>query len=432
MSCIKRIFAVLALTAALLMLGGCGNGSRSTSYTVYYKSSTGTSLYEVSYVPSAETFDEMMTELMTQMSAVPEDAGYTSTIPDTVVYQGYERGIDALRIDFSSAYYEMSNTAEVLLRAAVVKTICQIPGVTKIMITVDSEQLVDADGELIAAMDAESFIDTKNGGINSYQSASLVLYFPNQDGTKLKKEVRNVDYSSNMVLGRVIAEQLIAGSEYSDRKAVLNSSTEILDVSEKNGICTLNFSEEFNQAPTENAPSAEAALYAIVNSICETSDTINGVKITVEGSSNVLFWDEIDLNDVFIMNQEIIETETLESGEAEGEPASDETEDAPSADEEGETEETLDTAGEEDNLTEKETEAGAAGGNVSDASVTENADSSGASSGAETLQDADSSGSGEPENAGTSWMDPAESGFDETDTSAEDASDNNGVLAGVD
>lgn len=327
MSSTKRYFAVFVAIAVLLLTGGCsGDGSKNTSYTIYYKSSSGTSLYEVSYVPSAETFDEMMTELMAQMSTVPEEATYASTIPETVVYQGYERGIDALRIDFSGGYYEMSNTTEVLLRAAVVKTICQIPGVTKIIITVDSEQLVDSDGEIVAAMDAESFIDTKNGGINSYQTASLVLYFPNRDGTMLKKEVRNVDYSSNMVLERVIVEQLIAGSEYSDRKAVLNSSTEILDVTTKNGICTLNLSEEFNQPPTENTPSAETALYAIVNSICETSDTINGVKFTVEGSSNVTFWDEIDLNNVFILNQAMIETETLETGEAEGEPTVDEAE----------------------------------------------------------------------------------------------------------
>ncbi|MCD8023240.1 MAG: GerMN domain-containing protein [Lachnospiraceae bacterium] len=326
----RSICAFLVLFALLLLTAGCeNNSSESTTYTIYYKNTSGTSLYEVSYKPSAETFDEMMTELMAQMATVPADAVYVSTLPETVVYQGYERGIDALRIDFSSEYYEMDNITEVLLRAAVVKTICQIPGVTKIIITVNSEQLVDANGDLVAAMDAESFIDTKNGGINSYQTASLVLYFPNQDGTMLLKEVRNVDYSSNMVLERVIVEQLIAGSEYSDRMALLNSSTEILDVTTKNGICTINFSEEFNQAPTDGAASAEVALYAIVNSICETSDTINGVKFTVEGSSNVTFWDEIDLNNVFIMKESLIETETLESdteisaAEAEGESAVD-------------------------------------------------------------------------------------------------------------
>ncbi|MCD7736764.1 MAG: GerMN domain-containing protein [Lachnospiraceae bacterium] len=322
----KRVFpALLILLTVLLSVNGCGREEEeSTSYTIYYKNSAGTSLYEVSYVPSAETFDEMMAELMAQLSEVPADAAYVSALPSTVAYQGYERGIDALRVDFSSEYYDMDNTTEVLLRAAVVKTICQIPGVTRVMITVDSTQLVDANGEAVAAMDAESFIDTKNGGINSYQTASLILYFPNQDGTMLKKEVRNVHYSSNMVLERVIVEQLIAGSEYSNRKAVLNSNTEILDINTKDGVCTINFSEQFNTAPTENTPSAEAALYAIVNSICETSDEVESVKLTVEGLSNVTFWDEIDLSGVFTLNQDIIETETLESeSELAGAQASD-------------------------------------------------------------------------------------------------------------
>ncbi len=315
----KRFFAMpvrmVMLAAMLLLTGGCGrtDEEQSSSYIIYYKNSSGTSLYEVAYVPAAQTFDEMVNELMEQLATVPADASYVSALSTDVIYQGYERGIDALRIDFSSEYYDLSNTTEVLLRAAVVKTIIQIPGVTKVMITVDSEQLTDANGEAIAAMDAESFIDTKDGGINSYQTASLILYFPDQEGDVLEKEVRSVDYSSNMVLERVVVEQLMAGSEYQDRKAVFNSTTEILDISTKNGICTLNFSAAFNEKPTENAPSAEAALYAIVNSICETADDVNGVKFTVEGSANIQFWDEIDLNNVFIMNETIIETETLET-----------------------------------------------------------------------------------------------------------------------
>ncbi|MCD7842702.1 MAG: GerMN domain-containing protein [Lachnospiraceae bacterium] len=322
----RHFFAMpllLALLAAVLLTGGCGRNDKeqSSSYIIYYKNATGTSLYEVAYIPAAETFDEMVTELMEQLATPPTDATYVSALPSDVTYQGYERGIDALRIDFSGEYYDMNNTTEVLLRAAVVKTIIQIPGVTKVMITVDSEQLTDANGEAIAAMDAESFIDTKDGGINSYQTASLILYFPNQDGTMLQKEVRSVDYSSNMVLERVIVEQLMAGSEYSDRKTVFSSGTEILDITTKNGICTLNFSSEFNTRPAENAPSAEAALYAIINSICETADEVNGVKFTVEGSGNVLFWDEIDLNSVFITNQNLIETEALQTETEDSEAA---------------------------------------------------------------------------------------------------------------
>ena len=105
-----------------------------------------------------------------------------SALQGNVSVEGYERGIDALRIDFSKEYYDLGNTEEVLLRAAVVKTFSQIPGVTKVMITVEKEQLCDAQGQPVPAMDADSFIDTKEGGINSYLYAKLALYFSNEDG----------------------------------------------------------------------------------------------------------------------------------------------------------------------------------------------------------------------------------------------------------
>ncbi len=310
----RRCIGFLLICMAVLLLCGCSDqGNQSAaSYTIYYKSLSGTSLAEAAYTPAAQTFDELVEELLDEFREAPADELYTSAMPEGVGIQGYEKGIDFLRIDFSLSYYEMNNIEEVLLRAAVVKTLVQIPGVTKVMITVDSEQLVDADGNVVGAMNEDSFIDTKNGGISSYQYATLVLYFPTRSGDKLQKEVREVDYSSNMVLERVIVEQLISGPGDPSCRIAVNPSAEILDVSTKNGICTINFSEEFNQIPTDSAaPSAEAALYAVIDSICSTSDAIDGVKFSIEGQSNLLFWNEIDLNNVFLMNEGIIETEAM-------------------------------------------------------------------------------------------------------------------------
>lgn len=298
----------------VFLAGGCSGGTETESgYTINYVNAAGTSLYDVSYDPKAETFDELMTELFGQLAQPPANSVYVSALPDYVEYLGYERGIDALRINFSSGYYDMSNTQEVLLRAAVVRTICQIPGVTKIIITVEGQQLADSNGEPVPAMDAETFIDTKNGGINSYQYATLTLYFPDAEGTKLVREERDLHYSSNMLLERVVVEQLLKGSEYSERRQPVNSSAVILDISSKDGVCTINFSGEFNQIPTESVPSAEAALYAVVNSVCESDSDVEGVRFQVNGESDVTFWGEISLNQVFYPNENLIETEPPES-----------------------------------------------------------------------------------------------------------------------
>lgn len=308
---IKRNLCWLVVAAAVLLFGCSSKQEEEKGYTVYYVNATGTRLMEVNYSPAAQTFDEMMEELLGELAKSP--AGYVSALPEEVSVTGYERGIDALRIDFSKEYYDLNNIDEVLLRAAIVKTFSQIPGVTKVMITVEKEQLKDAEGQPVPAMDANSFIDTKEGGINSYQYAVLSLYFANREGSQVVREMRNLHYSSNMVLERVVVEQLINGPENSELKPVLGSNVKIEGVYIQKGICTINFDEEVNRTSSENPPDAEVALYAIVNSICETCDDISGVKFEIDGDSDVTFRGEVDLNQIFMMNNDIIEAEQMET-----------------------------------------------------------------------------------------------------------------------
>ncbi len=291
------------LPALLFLLAGCGvqQETAEDNYILYYVNASGLGLDEVSYEPSAETFEEMMDELMGQLSVAP--AGYTSALAGDTAYIGCERGIDALRVDLSEGYYDLTNIEAVLLQAAVVKTLCQIPGVTKVMLTVNQEQIRDSDGQVVAAMDADSFIETKEGGINSYLYATLDLYFADESGNSLVRETRNLHYSSNMVLERLVVEQLIEGPEESGLKLLFTKNVKIQNLYIQDNICIISFDEEANKTPAENSPDPELVLYAVVNSICGTCDNITGVKFEIEGDSDVLFRDTVSLNEVFKAEQ---------------------------------------------------------------------------------------------------------------------------------
>lgn len=309
----KRVLCLLVLVAAVLLVGCGRKQEEENSYTVYYINSTGTRLLERSYIPGAQTFEEMMDELWEQLLTPP--VSYLSVVPSDVTFNGYERGIDALRIDFSKEYYNLSNTQEVLLRAAVVKTFSQVPGVAKVMITVEGEQLVDLEGELVPAMDANSFIDTKEGGINSYQYATLELYFANEEGDRLVKEMRNLHYSSNMVLERVVVEQLIKGPEKKDLNALFSGDVRLQNLYIQGDVCTITFNAAANQQPAESPVTPETTLYAIVNSVCATCDDITGVRFEIEGNEDGKFRGEVDLTQVFAMNRDYIETKSMQNEE---------------------------------------------------------------------------------------------------------------------
>ncbi len=310
---IKRRLCLLF--AAALLLTGCGEEKQEESgYTIYYANAAGTGLVESKYSPAAQTFEELMEELMAQLTVAP--AGYVSALKNDVKMNSYERGIDALRIDFSQEYYDLSNTDEVLLRAAVVKTFSQISGVTKVMITVNQEQLLDREGQQVPAMDADSFIDTKEGGINSYQYAKLSLFFPDGTGKQLTREDRSLHYSSNMVLERVVVEQLIAGPEKSGEAAFLDSSVKLQKIQTKDGVCTVTFDGAVNSSASENGVEPRVALYAIVNSLCATCDDITGVQFEIAGDDSGKFRGEVDLGQVFSLDYSYIKEEEPQSENA--------------------------------------------------------------------------------------------------------------------
>ena len=89
------------------------------------------------------------------------------------------------------------------------------------MITVNGQPLVDEAGDVVGAMTSESFINTEGNGINSYQNATLSLYFADSDGSLMEREMRNVHYSSNSTLEKVVLEELIKGPVNSRLQAVL-------------------------------------------------------------------------------------------------------------------------------------------------------------------------------------------------------------------
>lgn len=301
---------ILPVLLFFLFLSGCSREEREeeAGYMIYYDTPEGTQLQTSSYVPAAQTFEEIMEELAGELAKAP--AGFESVLKDGVKIQGYQRGIDALRIDFSKEYYDLDNVDEVLLRAAVVKTFSQVPGVTRVMITVDGAQLLDDEGNPVPAMDREDFINTKEGGINSYQYAALSLYFVNPGSGKLSKEIRNLHYSSNMVLENVVTEQLIQGPEESGLVPVFLDTVKIISVHVQDEICVIDFDSAVNQAPVECTADAETVLYALVNSICDTCDGVEGVRIRINGESDTVFRNEIPLNQVFYMEMSEVEDYT--------------------------------------------------------------------------------------------------------------------------
>lgn len=318
----SRAFASLAgiCLGILLVLSGC-SGSKiqeteeaapdARHYNVYYTNAAGTALVAQIYTPESGSFDGLLSELLDQLAASPS-TDLKSAFPDGVAIDSCITGVNNLMVDFDSGYLSLTNVQQVLIRAAVVKTLIQLPGVYSVSLTADGQPLIDEDGSVMPAMDEKTFIDTGGEGINSYHYVTLNLYFPYSAGKKLRSEERNLFYSSNVSSERLIAEQIIRGPENSELLPVTSPETSLLDIRITNDVCTVNLDSKFNEEYNA-AVEPEAALYAFVNSICEGSSA-DGVRFQINGESDIRFRGQVSLDQTFARSEDMEADEKDVSG----------------------------------------------------------------------------------------------------------------------
>ena len=138
---------------------------------------------------------------------------------------------------------EQSKATEVLVRAAIVKSLTQIEGVDVVMMTINGEPIKDAAGNNMGLLSADNFVSNPEQ-LDYYEKMELKLYFANEAGDKLipiKQKIVHNKKNSYTSMEKLIIEQLIAGPE--KNKSVyptINPATKLLGVSVKDGVCYVN------------------------------------------------------------------------------------------------------------------------------------------------------------------------------------------------
>ena len=168
---------------------------------------------------------------------------------------------------------------------------------------VKGEPLMTHDGTLVGSMTNDSFVENPGKQINSSVVTSIILYFSNSDGTELMKETREVHYSTNISMEKLVLEQLIEGPKKSGAIATVPSGTKLISVSTVDGICYVNFSDTFkNQGAVITE---EILLYSIVNSLTELPGVAK-VQISINGDTKGFVKYSYDLSKMYERNFDLL------------------------------------------------------------------------------------------------------------------------------
>lgn len=300
--------AVIGCLLALLVCAGCGKGQgRESGLYLYYLNGEQTSLQGRSYVPSngrsAEEMDglALAEDMLQQLS---EPSAHADDVPPVQNFTIEEIRLTdgAMTVTLSEDYEALTGVKEILTRAALVDTLCQLEAVDSVSFLCGDHSLYDSDGNPIGAETADMFIFSSGKEMDNYAKVQLHLYFADEDGTQLVDTWRTVVYNCNVPLERVVVEQVLKGPDSEVVFPTVNADTKILSITTRDGICYVNLDQTFLTDPY--SVTAQVAIYSLVNSLTELS-TVQAVQFAIDGDSSRSFM-EVGLSGSFEKNRKVV------------------------------------------------------------------------------------------------------------------------------
>lgn len=296
------MLAVLSVCVFITVsLTGCGASSSKNQFTIYYVNQERTALaeYKTKLDESADA-----QALVNEMDKARKKSTFIPARPAYVKVDHVQTDGQNVYIYYTDTYKSMDNATEVLYRAAVVKTLTQLPEVDHVMFYVDGAPATYADGTVIGMMSADDFVEASGSNSADIQSADIKLYFANAKGDKLIPMDMNVTYNKNVPIERVVVEQLINGPGISGYYRTLPDNVKLLGISVTDGTCYVNLDSTFIDGMVNAAEMVP--VYSIVNSLCDIPQ-IDRVQILINGESNRMYRESISLETKFTNNEDIVQ-----------------------------------------------------------------------------------------------------------------------------
>ena len=129
---VVHLFWAAVLIMGLLLLTACGNRQQTqegAAYKIYYVNNEETKIVEREYVSGTTDGGLLLEELLEQLSHISEKMEYETLLGKEISVEGHTLDNGLLTLDFDEGYKNLRGTREILVRASIVRTLTQIPGV---------------------------------------------------------------------------------------------------------------------------------------------------------------------------------------------------------------------------------------------------------------------------------------------------------------
>lgn len=247
--------------------------------------------------------NEIVDYIFILLSNGVSSSDFKPTITDVELIQYYNIEGTHITLNLNRAYYDLSFSQEIFLRASIVKSLTSFDAIDSVEFFVNGVPLIIDSSTALGRQYSSDVQVTYDKATSREVFENVVIYLPNEDKSRLNARYTTITLTPNKKLEAIVVEEILDNEEQ-----ILPNDVKLLNIYTHEGICFVDFSAEFQTALLPSGISERIAIYSLVNSLTELSNITN-VQILVEGKKAATFQGTLSLNRIFTKNFSLIETD---------------------------------------------------------------------------------------------------------------------------
>ena len=278
----KKLISLLLCAAALFSLAACDASRCRTPGNFYYRktdpsygSSEGLIAPEIRELCS---YEENFPEILDGYFAGPDSRSLESPFPRDVHVVSWDLTEEMLSLNLSESFAALSGVDLSVACSCIARTFLELLPVERVCIEAESK-LLNGQNAIVLTRDNMSFADDSLAQLKT----TYTLYYTDRKMRYLIGVDTSASLASQEDVIRFLVQQLMSTPYNSDLMAPIPFGTKLLDVSVKGGLCTLNFSSNFESKAWPKPEAQRTTLLSIVNTLTQV-EGITQVEFCTEGN----------------------------------------------------------------------------------------------------------------------------------------------------
>lgn len=280
----KAISLLLTIVMITALLFGCD--AKKTQLSIYFRNAQSNELSEEKRSVKADEKAgaiELAKLAVAQLISGPQNEKNAAVIDSEAKLLSLVVNDSVATVNFSKHFSQKKGVDALILRFALINTLCSIDGIDGIVIQVEGKPIVSENtGKEYGVLSISDI------ALNTEDNTTINLYFPDKNGEGLRLEKRTVNVQQTLSLEKTVVSELIKGPENKELAPSVPEGTKLLNIETKDNVCYVNFSNEFRSKTSSGSAATTMTLYSVVNSLCALKN-VSSVQILINGETGVEF-----------------------------------------------------------------------------------------------------------------------------------------------